>query len=80
VISHYVVLVLLWAAFLMMSIVAFFAIVFRRPLSAPDLRCQRRGHVLELAGRLLRLRRAGHRPLPTVHVGRRAGPVETSDG
>lgn len=44
----------------------------RRSLPAPSLRLQPRGHALVLAGRLLRLRRERHRPLPTVLPGRRA--------
>ena len=40
-----------------------------RPLSADTVRLQCRRAALELAGRVLRLRRPGHRPLPAVHLG-----------
>ena len=43
-----------------------------RPLPPQHLRVQRRRAALELAGGLLRLRCAGHRPVPAVHVARRA--------
>src|SRR5690606_39279507 len=40
-----------------------------RPVPAADLRLQRRGDAVDLAGDLLRVRRAGHRPVPAVPAG-----------
>ena len=57
-IPHYVVLAFLWIAFLVVTVIAGFAILFTGALSAPAVRLQRRRAALELAGRLLRLRRA----------------------
>ena len=44
----------------------------RRELSARDLRIQRRGAALDVAGLLLRVLRERHRPLSAVHAGRRS--------
>ena len=44
-----------------------------RPLPTRDLRLQRGGAALDLAGGLLLVRRARHRPLPAVHARRGAG-------
>ena len=60
VIPHYIVLVFLWLAFVVLSVVAFFAILFTGRYPRSDLRLQRRGAALELARGLLRLRRARH--------------------
>jgi hypothetical protein len=46
-----------------------------RPLSAFIVRLQRRHTALELAGRVLRLRRPGHRPLATVDDLEMAGAI-----
>ena len=65
-IPHYVVLVFLWIAVAILSVIAFFAILFTRPLPAWPVRLQRRCAALELAGGLLLLQRARHRPLSTL--------------
>src|SRR6185369_2050854 len=65
-IPHYVVLAFLWLAFVVLSVVAFFAILLTGRYPAGDLRLQRRGAPLDLAGAVLRLRGAGHGLLPTV--------------
>ena len=66
-IPHYFVLAFLWMAFVVLSVVAFFAILFTGRYPRSDLRLQRRRPALDLAGRLLRLRRARHRPVSAVH-------------
>ena len=65
-------LALLWMAFVVLSIVAFFAILVTGRYPRGDLRLQRRRAAVDLAGGVLRLRRARHRPLPAVHPGRGA--------
>src|SRR5947209_19567290 len=72
VIPHIIALVFLWIAFVVLTVVAFFAILFagRYPRAIFDFK--RRGAALDLARGLLLLQRAGHRPLPAVHA--RRGP------
>ena len=50
-IPHFVVLALLWVAFAVLSVVAFFAILITGRYPRSHLRLQRRGAALELAGR-----------------------------
>lgn len=66
-IPHYVVLAFLWVAFAVTSVVAVFGIIVTGRYPASPVRLQRRGAALDVAGRLLRVRRAGHRPVPAVH-------------
>ena len=61
-IPHYIVLFFLWFAFVVITIVAWFAILFTGPLPALAVQLQRRRDPLELAGGLLRLRGARHGP------------------
>ena len=72
-IPHYVVLAFLWLAFLVVSVDRVLRDPVHRALPAGAVRLQRRRAALDLAGALLRLRGAGHRPVPAVHPGRGAG-------
>ena len=56
-IPHFVVLAFLWLAFVVLTVVAFFAILVTGRYPAGALRLQRRRAAVDLAGALLRLRR-----------------------
>jgi hypothetical protein len=60
VIPHFIVLIPLWIAFCVVSVIAFFAILLTGPVTPPALRIQRRRDALDLAGQPLRLQRARH--------------------
>ena len=72
-IPHYIVLFFLWIAYVVLTVVAFFAILFtgRYPRGIFDFNLG----VLRWAWRVgfYTLRRARHRPLPAVHPRRGAG-------
>ena len=65
-IPHFVVLAFLWVAFVVLTRRRVLRDPVHRPLPAWHLRLQRRGAALELAGGVLLLRGAGHRPVPAV--------------
>jgi hypothetical protein len=71
-IPHWIVLFFLWLALWVLSIVAFFAILVHRALSARHLRLQRRGPAMDMEGRVLQLRRTRHRSVSAVHTAGRA--------
>ena len=68
-IPHYVLLPFLWIAFVLTTVIACFGILFTGRYPRSDLRLQRGRAALDLARRLLHLRRVGHRPVPTVQPG-----------
>ena len=69
-IPHYVILAFLLLAFAVLTVVAGFSIAFtgRYPRSIPQVQCGR--DALDLAGELLHLQRAWHRPVPALNAGR----------
>ena len=71
-IPHFIVLFFLWIAFVVVSVVAFFAILVQRPLPERAVRLQRRGPPLVLARRLLQLQRPRYRQVPALHARGRA--------
>jgi hypothetical protein len=61
-IPHYIILVFLWLAFWVVTVIAFFAILFTTRYPKGLVRLQRRGDSVVVAGELLRLHGAGYRP------------------
>ena len=59
-IPHYIILVFLWIAFWIVTVIAFFAILFTTQVSEGLVRLQRRGDSVVVAGELLRLHGAGY--------------------
>ena len=76
-IPHYIVLFFLWIAFAVVTVIAFFAILFTGA-TPPAVRLQPGGAALVLAV-LLHLQCPGDRPLPAVQPGRGAGLPRTLD-
>ena len=70
-IPHFIALAFLWVAFSLLTLVAGFAILFTGRYPTLAVRVQRRRPALDVAGGLLRLRRARHRSLPALHAGPR---------
>ncbi len=67
-IPHFVVLAFLWIAFFVLTFVALIAIVFTGPLSPLAVRVQRGCAPVDVARRLLHVRRTRHRPVSAVHA------------
>lgn len=59
-IPHFILLVFLWLAFAVVTIIAFVAILLTARYPPPAVRLQPRRTALELAGRVLHLQRPGH--------------------
>ncbi len=70
-IPHLIVLAVLWIAFSVVTVDRLLRHPVHRPLPAVAVRLQRRRAALDVAGHLLRLQRAGHRPVPAVQPGPR---------
>ncbi|HEY9471263.1 MAG TPA: DUF4389 domain-containing protein [Propionibacteriaceae bacterium] len=72
-IPHYVILAFLWLAAFVLSVIAFFAILFtgRYPRAIFDF--QRGSAEVELASWVLRVQRARHRPLSAICAAGRTG-------
>lgn len=80
VIPHLVVLCFLWIAFVMVSGIAFFAILITGRYPPPALQLHGRRTALELARGLLQPQRTRHRSLSTVHPQGRPGLPGTAGG
>ena len=71
-IPHYIVLAFLWLTLLVLTVIAFFAILFTGRYPARHLRLQPRRPALDVARCVLLVRSSRHRPLSAVHARRRA--------